>query len=781
LRRITPGGRFMDSDVLIFAAAAGSVFLAIAASLWALAQRRRHDAQIEALRIRLAETELQADAAFASAEAFDSALITIENGDARLASGEEAFAACATALGAPDKPMPLIVALMRGDPDQGARLKALIERGDPCAFEARGPNGVVAVEGRAAGAFAWLRLTAITAKQNAPSADRFVAFFNAQEDPAWVTAADGALIWANRRWLEAAGATSVEDARARDLAFDRAADGLVSDAAAAGEPRDLVRWTTLDGRRRAFHIIAAPLGGGDVGVRAIDVTEAEENKEALRRHVEAHDETLNHIADAVAIFTPSKRLSFHNTAFANLWGLEPAWLAERPTHAELLDRLRQRRRLPETADYAGWKAKELSFYESVTASPDELWGLPDGRTLRVVRQPHPMGGVLLLFSDITGELRLKAQYNALIQVQQATLDKLNDAVAVFASDGRLRLHNKAFEQFWSLTPGQLEDAGGFDGIAELCVRRLHDMGFWRDLKARVADPDPQSRTPVSGEARTGDDRIVAWQSTPLPDGATLIGFADVTDTRTLEKALADRSAALTEAERLKRDFVGNVSYELRTPLTTIIGYSELLDHGVEPLPDRAKGHVASVRAAATQLARSIDDVLDMAQIDADEMSLDLGDVDVAALLEKTAAYAARRAADAGVEIEVACDSDVGVIRADARRLGQSLDHLMDNALRQSPSGAKVSITARRAASEIQVQITDRGRGIPFHVQAHIFDRFVGRDRGGPGLALALVKSLVELHGGWVALESEPGAGATFTLHLPETAYAEGVGQAELFH
>jgi PAS domain-containing protein len=404
--------------------------------------------------------------------------------------------------------------------------------------------------------------------------------------------------------------------------------------------RELVRWSTIDGRRRAFQIVATPLEGGDVGVRAADVTDAEETREALRRHVEAHDETLNHIADAVAIFSPSKRLSFHNTAFAALWGLEPAWLAERPTHAELLDRLRQRRRLPETANYPAWKAHELSHYESVTAAPDELWTLPDGRTLRVVRQPHPMGGVLLLFSDITGELRLKAQYNALIQVQQATLDKLNDAVAVFASDGRLRLHNEAFERFWGVTPAQLEDAGDFDGVAELGVRRLHDMGFWRDLKARVADPDPRARAPQTGEARTGDDRIVAWQSRPLPDGATLIGFSDVTDTRQLEKAFADRSAALDEAQRLKRDVVGNVSYELRTPLTTIIGYSELLESLGEALPDRSRSYVAAVRSAATQLAESIDDVLDMAQIDAQEMGLDLDDVSVEALLDAAAARAA---------------------------------------------------------------------------------------------------------------------------------------------
>ena len=523
---------------------------------------------------------------------------------------------------------------------------------------------------------------------------------------------------------------------------------------------------------------AQPLEGGGVGVWTDDVTETEELREALKRHVEAHDETLNHIADAVAIFGEGKRLIFHNTAFAELWGLEPAWLADRPTHGEVLDRLRQRRRLPETVDYAKWKAAELDRYEDTSSGPDDLWSLPDGRTLKVGRQPHPMGGVVLLFSDITGELRLKAQYNAQIQVQQATLDKLNDAVAVFGSDGRLRLHNEAFELFWNVTGDQLQVAHDFEGVVELCVRRLHDMNFWRELKGRVADPDPQARAPISGEVKTSDSRIVVYQSRPLPDGATLIAFADVTDARKLESALADRSAALAEAERLKRDFVGNVSYELRTPLTTIIGYSELLERSGENLSERGRGHAAAVRTAATQLARSIDDVLDMAQIDADEMALDLEDVRVADLLAEAAARWQKEAEAAQVVIQVEHPEDIGLLRGDVRRLAQTLDHLAENALRQTPPGGVVTLAARRGLGEVQLQVTDTGRGIPFHVQAHIFDRFIGRERGGPGLGLALVKALVELHGGWVALESEPGAGATFTCHLPEAAQG-AAGHPEL--
>ncbi len=260
-----------------------------------------------------------------------------------------------------------------------------------------------------------------------------------------------------------------------------------------------------------------------------------------------------------------------------------------------------------------------------------------------MRQPHPLGGLLLLFSDMTGELRLKAQYNALIQVQQATLDKLNDAVAVFGSDGRLRLHNDAFARFWNVTITALDEAYDFDGVVELCVPRLHDQQFWRELKGRVTDPDPSARIPISGETKSSDDRIIAFQSRPLPDGATLVAFADITDTRKLEGALRDREATLAEVERLKRDFVGNVSYELRTPLTTIIGYSELLERSGDALPERARGHVSAVRAAATSWrARSTTCSMPLAQMDAGEMALDLGDVHLKTLLdEATAALGTR--------------------------------------------------------------------------------------------------------------------------------------------
>ncbi len=548
--------------------------------------------------------------------------------------------------------------------------------------------------------------------------------------------------------------------------LDTAAGAALRSLRDIGAPCDLTA-ACPGGAIRLSGRTAGALAMVALSVEAHAAPPASTAKAVLVRQTEAQALILNAAADAVALFGPDRRLTYHNGAFAELWGLEPAWLAEGPSHGALLDRLRQDRRLPEAADYGRFKAAELMRHERLDPAPEAIWRVAGDRTLRVFSLPHPAGGLILMFSDVTPELRLRSQFNQLIQVQKATLDKLNDAVAVFGADGRLKLHNEAFQRLWAIPASELAATPAFDDIVERCVPRLHDLAFWRALKGRITDLDPGVRGVALGEVLISDGRRMAWQSRPLPDGATLVSFVDVTDTRRLEHALADREAALDTAERLKRDFVGGVSYELRTPLTTILGYAELLEGADQALSKRARAWVAAVRSAAADLARSVEDILAFAEIDAGEMTLKLADTDIAALLSLAASRWMARAAEGGVSLDLIVGDDPGAILADGRSLARVIDHLIDHALRQTPPGGRVTLAARRAFGEVCLEVTDTGRGIPFHIQARIFDRFSGEEGAGAGLGPALVKAVVELHGGWVAVESAPGAGATFTCHLPE--------------
>lgn len=792
----------MAEAELAWVATAGASGLAVAVAAWAWRLERGGAATLAGLKARVAASELAvaemrgALVAFPDVRVRLSELEALERGEfleapiltlstgrdaAPSAARSAALAEIARRMGAPADASLLDVLGRLGS--VRPRLDQLADTGTP--FEARlaGPDGGVLVEGRVEGGAAWLRLSpapalpvAVDAPVEGPrSATPAGDAAELAPLPMWAIDAAGGLVWANATWLTETRQTSLAEARARGEGLDRGVDALAAEAARSGVRQDGFRWTAGDGRRRAWRIVAEPLpleAGGGALAWALEATEAEETRDTLRRHVEAHDETLNHLADAVAIFGPSRRLAFHNTAFQNLFRLDPAWLDERPTHAELLDRLRQRRLLPETPDYAAFKGAELEFYGAAEASPDDSWSLPDGRTLRVVRQPHPLGGLLLIFSDMTDELNLRSRYNAQIQVQRATLDKLNDAVAVFGSDGRLRLHNEAFERFWGLTGEALQDAADFDAVAGLCADALPDPALWLGLKARVADPDPESRVPIAGENRTRDGRLAAWLTRPLPDGATLVAFSDVTARNELERALMQRETALAETQALKREFVGSVSYELRTPLTTIVGYSELLEHSPD-LTERSRQHAGAIRIAAAQLTRSIDDVLDMAQIDAGEMELNLEPVSLPALVKAAVEWARPRTEGRGAALKVRAERGLGELVADPARLSQAIDHLLENAIGAVSEGGAITVTLEKRGEGVALTVSDTGRGIPYHLQPNVFDRFARRDRGGPGVGLALVKAIAELHGGVAEVRSGPGRGASFTLTLPPHPPAAG--------
>lgn len=674
------------------------------------------------------------------------------------------------------------------------RMAALMSEGKPFSLTLSGPSGrFIEADGRAAGSqlVLWLSDSTIRGLEESGARGRleearslvaedplaFLDMLGRAPFPAWRMTASGRIHWVNTAYVDAVEGKSAADVIDRQLLLEAGIPLQAGEALKEARPVSAVRGAVVAGERRALDVSLFPVSGGAAGI-AFDITRGEEARVALKRFREAHDETLNHMAEAVAIFDRSKRLIFYNHAFARLFSLEEAVLNERPGHGSLLDRLREDKLLPiaATADYASWKAAELGHYERPpgTEMPDELWPLPDGRTLRVARQRHPLGGVLLIFEDMTDQLALQAQYNTLIKVQRATLDRLHEAVAVFGPDGQLQLHNAAFERLWKLKGEELEGVG-FAAIAEACHTLHPDPEAWASLKARITDPSPESRTAKTGEIRRSDGSVLTWLTRPLPDGATLIAWDDITDSRRVEDALRERAEALEDSEKIKTTFVSHVSYQLRTPLTTIGGYADLLAGGFAgELSDRQKEPVAAIQTASGQLAKLIDDILDIAAIDAGQLELDLGDVHLDVLANEAGELVSMRAEHAGVKLAVETDGKCGPVRADGPRLKQVLYNLLTNALDHVDQGGRVEIGAAVKGKEARFWVSDNGAGIDKDKQASVFERFERGTsvRAGAGLGLALVKEIVRLHGGWVELDSTPGRGTKVTCHLPASAAVE---------
>src|SRR5213076_3407920 len=200
--------------------------------------------------------------------------------------------------------------------------------------------------------------------------------------------------------------------------------------------------------------------------------------------MDAHRRTLDQLATGVAIFGSDRRLSFCNAAYRSLWDLDAGFLDQGPTDSAVLDRLRAARKLPDEQDFRQWKSALYDAYRALEAK-EHMWHLPHGRTMRVVTTPNSEGGVIYLFDDVTERLDLERRYDALIRVQSETLDNLAEAVAVFGSDGRLRLHNPAFIDMWRLEPPALAKRPHIETVIAWCKQLYDDETLWRALHGTV--------------------------------------------------------------------------------------------------------------------------------------------------------------------------------------------------------------------------------------------------------------------------------------------------------
>ncbi len=595
------------------------------------------------------------------------------------------------------------------------------------------------------------------------------AMLDAVPNPAWVRDGEGQLTWVNAAYARAVEAKDPATAVSRSIELlERAARDAGADARAAGSIWRGRAPAVVVGERRMLDIVDAPAGRASVGM-AMDVSEIQSMRAALEREMQAHARTLDQLSTAVVIFDRAKRLVFHNAAYRQLWGLDQAWLEQKPTESEILDRLRAARLLPEQADFRAWKAGVLAAYQSLETE-EQAWHLPDGRTLRIVINPNPQGGVTYLFDDVTERFHLESQFNAAIRVQSETLDTLKEGVAVFGSDGRLKLFNPAFSGMWTLKPEQLDDQPHIDRVAQICAPLFAHESDWDELRAVVAGLQDQ-RVGFESRLSRRDGSVLDCAAAPLPDGATLLTFIDATAGVNVERALTERNQALIDAEKLRNDFVHHVSYELRSPLTNIIGFIQLLgDSTVGPLNAKQLEYAGYVTKSSSALLAIINDILDLASIDADAMELSLEDVDIAKTMQAAAEGVQDRLDESKLTLHVVAMDGIGSFIADGKRIRQILFNLLSNAIGFSSSGQTIDLAAMRRGDEIVFKVSDQGRGIPPEVVEHVFERFKTHTSGsrhrGVGLGLSIVRSFVELHGGRILIDAAPGEGTTVTCIFP---------------
>ncbi len=594
--------------------------------------------------------------------------------------------------------------------------------------------------------------------------------------PIWQRDASLALRYYNLSYSEA-----VEDIAdgTETPELDKKSKAMAAQAFDQGRQVSDRRHIVINGERRLYDITELPVPEERITVGfAHDVSELESLKEDLARHISAQDDLLESTASAMAIYGSDMRLKSFNYAFASLWKLDELWLDTQPTYGEILELLREKRKLPEQANFQLFKQQQIKLFTGLIETYEEFFYLPDGKALRVIAIPHALGGILFAYEDVTDRLALERSYNTLIAVQRETLDNLHEGVAVFAEDGRLKLSNPGYLTLWSLAPDLASTEPHIRDIVEQC-KHLYVYEDWESFKQSHIQKF-HAREFLSQQLERTDGKVIDWRKVPLPDGATLITYLDITDSTVVERSLRERNEALQEADRLKSEFLANVSYELRSPLTSISGFSEMLrQEYFGPLSEKQREYVEGIHLSSQHLMQLINDILDLASVEAGYMRLEVAKFDIHAMMKSVLSLIQERVKQFDIKVKFECPAKIGKMVGDETRIKQILFNLLSNAIKYSEAGHTITLGAKESTDdEIMLWVEDQGPGIRNEEQEVVFSKFYkGKTEGargktvqrsGTGLGLSIVKSFVELHGGTVQLYSEPGKGSRFECIIQRT-------------
>ncbi|HET9810819.1 MAG TPA: PAS-domain containing protein [Sphingomicrobium sp.] len=612
-------------------------------------------------------------------------------------------------------------------------------------------------------------------EQTEAALDALTRLIEAAPFPMWYRGPDLTLGLVNSAFVQAVEGRDAADVIARSSELVGDTEEAKASALAAiegGKPISRKEPAIVRGERRMLQIVNVPLPTGAVAGFALDVQELDDARAELARHIQSQRDLVDRMTAGAAQFDADRSLSFFNRPFAAMAQLDPDWLGEKPEFDRVLERMREQNRLPETRDFPTWKAERRDWFTSPEEVVEEDWMLPGGDHWRVVGQPLPDGGLRLFLEDRTEQVRLASARDTLLRVRSATFDNLFEAIGVFASDGRLYLWNRRFSQVWDLDEEWLAQHPRVDEMVPTMARKLVNPTAAAQIREMVRKTT-SDREPANGRITLTDGRHFEFAAVPLPDGNALFTLVDVTDSTRIEVALRERATALEQADRVKTDFVANMSYELRTPLTSIRGFAEMLADGYAgQLTPAASDYSNAILESAERLSKLIGDVLDLTQADSAGGLLERERVDIAGLCRTASEKFETRTRDKGQKLQIEIEDSAGVVVGDARRLRESIDHLLENAIAYTDSNGKIALKAWGEADCAMIQVSDNGAGIAKKDLPRVFNRFdrvthdPTRGEAALGLGLPLTRQFIEAHGGKVDLVSAKSKGTTVTLTIP---------------
>lgn len=538
---------------------------------------------------------------------------------------------------------------------------------------------------------------------------------NALPFPVWLRSADLRISACNAAYAEALHADSPQEAveQGTELIYEKSprdARVLAASARAAGKERKVREFVVMNGKRRKVEASEIPLNNQQTVGFVRDITAEQELQDSLDANIAAHNGVLEHLKTAIAVFDADTRLQFYNTSFLNLWDLDEEWLDSSPTYSHFLDALRNKRRLPENRDFAAYKARELKNFSSLVSETVEIIHLPSGIALCRTIIPHPQGGLLMTYEDVTGHLTMERSVTVLNETQETVFNHLREAVLLFGRDGRLKAANDSYKTLWNL-----KETASFS-VPEIIEKQ---MAFFETDKNRDALKEQLTGviTAHSGEVfqiLRPDGKVLEFSAYSVPGGGIFVSYADVSEEEKFSAAAAEKDKMLVrfkqaaaQTDRLRETFL-----------------------------NRLRGEILAADSTESQFL--LDQTVDLALIESGSAVLELDSVDFASVLMgliKTTAEQARKAA-----VSLQLDPfDATQIIADKRRLKQALFAFLSFAVADAAPQSTVALSVkpekRRKFLNLEIAYSPAAES-----DESVFDK---------RFETQFAKNLIEMHGGTV--------------------------------
>jgi signal transduction histidine kinase len=536
---------------------------------------------------------------------------------------------------------------------------------------------------------------------------------------------------------------------------------LAENAKKCNRNQSIAQFMIIDGIRKKLSIHECIASHENLIGFAIDITTEENLAANLDRVMTANCEVLESLSTAIAIFNENTRLTFFNSAYRHLMKLESGWLHAKPTYAEILDESRNNRQLPEHADFQAFKKSQLALFTSITSPLQEMVHLPNGKALRLVISPYPMGGLSFMYEDVTDSLALQRKNNTLLAVQKETLDNLYEGITVYGSDNRLKIVNNAMLKIWKLDKDRELSEWRGTHLSKMLEALKDSLNYGADWQVFQEDAisNLTDRIAKTGRLLKNDNSVILFSYIPLPDGAHMHSFIDITDTCVVENAIMEKNQALKAAQKLRFEFVSGISTELKEPLNVLIGFAELLMHQYfGALNEKQTEYCRCILDASNQLHQLINNLLEMVSIDIDSRNLDLLAFSLEEAMDELILSLEKRAKGKNIDIARNYSVDAPPFYGDKTRIKQAVFNILANAIQFTPPNGKIDVILAIDEAKAKIIVKDQSIGHSKDEKKRVFKRTGNRisflNTDSNSVSMPLVRSLIELHGGTLSISSD---------------------------